>query len=530
MSVSTPPPDLDQLPAPEARPASRLRPSLVWFVPVLAALIGITLAVQSLLARGPEITLRLNSAEGLEAGKTPVKYKEVDIGKITDIQLSEDRRGVIATIALSKQAAPFAVSDTRFWVVKPQIGVGGVSGLSTLLSGAYIGIDSGRSTEKRSDFVALDEPPVVTADVKGTTYVLKASELGSLDIGAPVFYRRIPVGQVTHYALDQSGQGVTLGIVVKSPYDRFVTSDSRFWHASGIDVELGAEGVKVNTQSLASILAGGIAFQDGDAASPSAAARGTVFSLHGDQRTAMRKADGAPVTVVVNFPQSLRGLTPGAPVDFRGVVVGEVKTINVRFDRERRMVLLPVTLQLYPDRLRSSTRQREPHEFMARLISRGLRAQLRNGNLLTGQLYVALDFFPKAAAVAVNPAQRPLEIPAMPGSLDELQSAVTDIVAKVQKMPLDEIGSNLNKTLAATDQLIRRVDSELAPEARVTLQETRAVMSSAALTLAPEGPLQQELQSTLQELSATARALRQLGEQLSEQPESLIQGKREDQP
>lgn len=513
-------------------------PSLVWLIPIVAALVGISLVVKAVLSQGPTITISFVSAEGLEAGKTKVKFKDVDIGVIKAITLSQDRRRVITTVDLSKEAESFAVADSRFWVVKPRVAASGVTGLGTLLSGAYIGVDAGKSKETRKSFTGLDVPPVVTADVPGRMFTLLADDLGSLDVGSLIYYRRIQAGQVTGYNLDEEGRGVVLRIFVNAPYDKFVTTNTRFWHASGVDIQLDAGGFKVNTQSLATVVAGGIAFQEPpESERADVAPVNAVFPLVADQSQAMKQVDGQAQTLVVYFnQQSLRGLTPGAPVDFRGVVLGEVKSIGVEYDRVRKDFRMPVIVQIYPERLRGKRFQVDSEPaFLEGLVRRGLRAQLRTGSFLTGQLYVALDFFPKAPAVTFDAGKRPLELPTLPGSLDELQTAVAEIVNKVKKIPFDEIGNNANETLVTLDAtlkrmdgLIKQVDGELAPEAKAALVEARKAMGSAADTLAVDNPLQQDLRNTLSELSKAAQSLRVLTEYLERHPESLLRGKKED--
>lgn len=538
MTDSLQPSDLQDVPeAVVVRERSWL-PSLVWLIPIVAALVGISLVVKAVLSQGPTITISFVSAEGLEAGKTKVKFKDVDIGVIKAITLSPDRRRVITTVDLSKEAESFAVADSRFWVVKPRVAASGVTGLGTLLSGAYIGVDAGKSKETRKSFTGLDVPPVVTADVPGRMFTLLADDLGSLDVGSLIYYRRIQAGQVTGYNLDEEGRGVVLRIFVNAPYDKFVTTNTRFWHASGVDIQLDAGGFKVNTQSLATVIAGGIAFQEPpESERAGVAPANAVFPLVADQSQAMKQVDGQAQTLVVYFnQQSLRGLTPGAPVDFRGVILGEVKSIGVEYDRVRKDFRMPVIVQIYPERLRGKRfRVDSEPAFLEGLVRRGLRAQLRTGSFLTGQLYVALDFFPKAPAVTFDASKRPLELPTLPGSLDELQTAVAEIVNKVKKIPFDEIGNNANETLVTLDAtlkrmdgLIKQVDGELAPEAKAALVEARKAMGSAADTLAVDNPLQQDLRNTLSELSKAAQSLRVLTEYLERHPESLLRGKKED--
>jgi len=248
-------------PDPDVEPRRSWLPSLVWVVPLIAALIGVALVVKSITERGPVITISFNNAEGLEPGKTQVKYKDVVVGSVKAITLSKDHSHVEAAVQLSKQADDFAVKDTRFWVVRPRIGASGVSGIGTLLSGAYIGVDAGRSKDAQNAFVGLEAPPPVTGDQKGRRFTLHGESLGSIDIGSPIFYRRMQVGQVYGLSLDKDGKGVTMQVFVAAPYDQYVGTNSRWWHASGVNVRLDSNGFVVNTQSVTSILIGGLSFR-----------------------------------------------------------------------------------------------------------------------------------------------------------------------------------------------------------------------------------------------------------------------------
>jgi paraquat-inducible protein B len=516
-------------------------PSLIWLIPIVAALVGIALVARILLDRGPEVVLTFKTAEGLEAGKTAVKYKDVQIGMVQAIRLANDRSDVRVLVQLKKEAKGFTAADTRFWVVRPRLDTSGISGLGTLLSGAYIGADAGSSEDTAGEFTGLEAPPIVTRNASGRQYLLRARDVGSLDIGSPVYFRRIKVGQLAAYELDGDGRGVTLRVFVNAPYHKFVGANTRFWHASGFDVELSASGIKLRTQSLATVLLGGIAFQTPDDAMGPVAQENTAFALADDESTAMKEPDGPSQTMLLYFNQSLRGLSPGAPVDFRGVVVGEVKSIGVEFDREGREFKMPVLVQVYPDRLRrragnpASESRYTQVERLQFLIGKGLRAQLRTGNLLTGQVYVALDFFPKAPAVKVDVNRNPVELPTMANSLDEIQAQVGDIVRKLNKVPVEEIGADLRKTLRTLDktlvgaeQLAKSLNNDVTPEMAAAMKDVRKTLGSAEKTLADDSPLQQDMRQTLQEVTRAAGSLRILTDYLERHPESLIRGKPED--
>ncbi|WP_081087298.1 intermembrane transport protein PqiB [Burkholderia pseudomultivorans] len=523
---------------PDIRRRLRWLPSLVWLVPIVAAVIGLSLLIHVLVERGPEVTVTFRSAEGLVPGKTPVRYKSVDIGLVTAVHLAPDHSHVVATIALTGDAGNFATMGTRFWIVRPRFAISGVSGLDTLLSGAYIGVDAGKSQARTRTFAGLEVPPAVTSDTSGKQFVLHAADLGSLDIGSPVYYRRVRVGQVVAYQLSADGRDLSLRVFINKPYDRLVTADTRFWHASGVDVKLDGAGLKVNTQSLATILSGGIAFQTPDTpASSGPAAEDTRFALASDQSAALKPADeSTPALAVLNFDQSLRGLTPGAPVDFRGIVVGQVRSIGIEYRRDTKTFRMPVVVELYPSRMGFSPADLDNRQNARRIAEtmaeRGLRAQLRTASLLTGQLYVAFDFFPHAPPVKVSIDSPMPELATTPSTIDELQAKLGNIVSKVDKVPFDQIAgdlrnsmASLNKVLNNADKLVTQLNGDVMPQVDAALQDARKTLQSADATLATDSPTQQDARRMMQELTRAATSLRALTDYLERHPEALVRGK-----
>jgi paraquat-inducible protein B len=522
---------------------SRWRVQLIWLVPLIAILIGGWLAVQSILEKGPTITINFQSADGLEAGKTKIKFKNVDVGVIKKIALAPDDKTIVATAEMSRDASKMLVDDTRFWVVRPRISGGTVSGIGTLLSGSYVGVDIGTKADKRSDFVGLESPPVFASGVPGREFVLKSENLGSLDIGSPVFFRRLQVGQVTSYQLDPDGSSMTLHIFVNAPYDKYVNPATRFWHASGVDVTLDTTGVKINTESLVSILIGGLAFQSPpDAPDSAEAVAQTEFRLFSDQAEAMKRHDAIVDTYVLNFKESVRGLLVGAPLDFRGIVVGEVAAIYTHFDPVKKEFSIPVEVRIYPERFTSRFDSSENNgtgasggrvmpdrkAFADYLVAHGLRAQLKTASLLTGNLFVALDFFPAAQKASINWNGKLPELPTVPGNLQGLQDSITSLVAKLNKIPFEGIGNDLKKTLADADGLLKTLNTEIAPQARQTLAAAHDALESANNALKPDSALTQSTVDTMRELSRTAASFRTLADYLERHPEALIRGKTED--
>lgn len=525
--------DAGELPSPRLVPPRRRLP-LIWIVPILAILVGIGLAVQAIQARGPEVRLQFASAEGLEAGKTRVKYKDVEIGTVKSIALNADRQSVRAVVQMDKQAAGMLVEDSRFWVVRPRVAAGGISGLATLLSGAYIALDPGKSEAARREFIGLETPPLVTSTTPGRAFVLQADDLGSLDIGAPLYYRRIQVGRVIGYGMQADGRGVDVRVFVDAPYDAFVSETSRFWHASGLDVSLSADGVKLDMQSLVSLALGGVAFSSPDAGDEAALVRAAPeasFVLHADQAAAQRVPETRVQKYLLTFRESVRGLTVGAPVDFRGLVAGEVVRIDLNFEKDKADFSMQVEINLYPDRLAPQDKpqagrkmsERASREVLERMVAKGFRAQLRTGNPLTGQRYVALDFFPKAKPAKLDWSRRLPELPTQAGTLDSLQDQLLAIV------------ESLRHTLQHVDELVVRLDQELAPELAVTLREARQTMAGAEKllgtadrALAADAPIQVEMRDSLREVSRAAAAVRSLADLLERQPEALLTGRKKE--
>ena len=549
--------DRDNFPQATVVPRRQTRISMVWIIPIFAAVVAIGIAIQRIISEGPTITIVFKSAEGVEAGKTFVKYKDVNIGQVTAVQLASDYSKVEVTAKIAKSAEALIVEDAKFWVVEPRVTLSGVSGLGTLLSGNYIGFEVGKSDKKQRKFTGLETPPAITREQAGRQFALKAENLGSLGIGSPIYYRRLQVGQVIAYNLQSDGKGVEIKIFVNAPYDKYVSSETRFWNASGFDVSVGAGGVEVRTQSLVAVIAGGLAFDTPTFVSKiEPAAANTVFTLYADQAAAMKQPDSIAVRYVLYFNESLRGLSVGAPVTLLGLTAGTVTDVGLDINPATRNVRGRVELVSYPERLiahlqpnqatagKIYERSEERHALIKLLVEqRGLRAQLRSGSLVTGQLYVALDYFPNAPKVKINWNRDPTEFPVVPSTLTDIEAKLTGIIAKLDKLPLEAIGDELRKSLVTLDQMLQaadkavnRIDSDVTPGLKLTLDGLRGTIASAdgvlkntdTTLVSRDAPAQQELRDALQEIARAARSLRVLTDYLERHPESLIRGKTEE--
>jgi paraquat-inducible protein B len=536
--------NLDELPAAVPARSAWGRLPLVWILPAVVVLAGGFVVVREKIAQGTSIEIRFENAEGLEANKTKVRYKDVDIGEVRDIRVGDDRKEVIVTADIHRNAKAYLVDDTRFWVVRPRVTGAGVSGLATLVSGGYISVDVGHSAAKRDHFVGLEIPPIVTADLPGREFILHADDLGSLDIGSSVFYRHITAGQVVGYSLDPGGTGVTIKVFINAPFDVYVTGETRFWQASGIDMSVNADGVKLRTESIASILEGGIAFGTPPGVAAARVAADTSFTLFNEQDRAMRPSEPEVRTFVMYFGGTLRGLSAGAPVDLQGITVGEVKSLDVEYDERAKLLAFPVVVELYPQRLRGRAQRaaaagpgHQSAEFDSRalidsLVARGLRAELKTGNLLTGQKFVSLDMHHDVPKEKVVWKEQPAIFPTISGGLDDIQDSVGVIAKKLSKVPFDQLSAHLlsamnslDQTLKSADQLLHNVDSNLAPQVQTALAEAQAALKNAKELLGQDAPLENDLGSTLLQVSRAAKSISALVDYLERHPESLLRGK-----
>jgi paraquat-inducible protein B len=470
----------------------------------------------------------------------------VEIGHVTKVSLSKDFRKVTVTAKIDKSAAGLLVEDAKFWIESPRATLSGVSGIGTLLSGNYIGLEPGKSVTARKDFTGLENPPSVSLDEPGRIFVLQAPSIGSIGNGSPLYYRKLNVGKVIAYDLAETGKSVKIEVFVKSPYEKYVTDQTRFWQASGIDVSMGAEGLSVRTESVVSMLIGGIAFETPESSeSPKPAVDKAVFKLFNNRTEALANPETVVQRYVLFFHESLKGVSIGAPVTFMGLTVGEIAEVGLEFNAPDKIIRPRVEINVYPRRLLTHVKEgsglkaaqamagtaSSRQGFMQQMVGRGLRAQLRSGNLITGQRIIALDFFPDAPRVKIDWKMTPPEMPTIPSGLQDLEMKVNAIMAKLEKMPMDEIASNLKNILVRVDAFIKKVDTETMPQANKTIEELRKTLTSVNETMVgKDAPTQQQLREALQEITKAAQGVSGLTDYLERNPESLIRGKSQEKP
>jgi paraquat-inducible protein B len=558
--ASADPPPLDPLAEPVLRKSRGF--SLVWLVPLVAAAIGIWLAVTTIAGKGPVVEVSFVTAGGLEAGKTQVKFRDVNVGLVEDVQVAPDLSGVIVTLSLAHSFEPHLNENTRFWVVRPRVGTGGVSGLDTLLSGAYVEVDPGDGAPRR-DFVGLEEPPLIRSDAAGTEFQLMAENLGSVTRGAPIFYRGLEVGQVLGYRLADDGRRFEIPIFVATPHDALVKANSNFWDVSGVSIEAGVDGIAVRTSGLQALLIGGIEFDSPGGVGVAPAAAGNVFPLFRDRESIGEQQITERLPFVVDFDSSTRGLRTGAPVEFRGIRLGSVTDVSLRSDLDAHQALIRVRFNLEPQRVEGMALGLPDEDAYARIdgyVRNGMRAQLATGNLLTGDLYINLDFHEDVPPARLDRSGDVPLMPAVPTELQAIATSVTGLLTRLAELPLDQIVANVEHMSASLNGLVSdpalsagladfaaaagdlrslldRLDSQAAPVIATTEQTMRGVQAllgdlqgtlrSADTLIGENSSLRFQLERSLQELTAAARSIREFAEALERDPGAIIRGRRE---
>lgn len=540
--------DLDPIPEPIITTGHGF--SLIWLLPAVAALVAAWLVYRSFASTGPLVTVSFKNAAGISAGKTQVRLKDVQVGQVETVKLGPRLDQVLVGIRMVPDSDRLLTKGATWWVVRPRITAREVSGLSTLLSGAHIEMTPGAGGHSENFFVGLEVPPVVSADEPGSEFELNAESLGSVDAGSPVYYRRIPVGYVTKHELRPDGQRVRISVFVQSPYDKLVRDNTHFWAASGIDIDVSADGFKVRTESLVALLSGGIAFDLPREEPPGPRAEaGDSFVLFPSRADSEEEHYALSLRFLAYFSGSVRGLSPGAPVEFRGVQVGKVERISLETATATSELRIAVLLSIQPGRVNDHADvQGDAEQGLARLVNSGLRAQLRSASLVTGKRFVALDLFPdEPPAPVIANTQYPV-IPTVPETLQAITTRVSSLLDKLDQLPLQAIAEEARGTVAGVNQLvngpelkqaIERLNASMAqleafsvqmnrsivPNVNSALEQADKMFHGASAVVAPDTPLHRELVSALRDLSAAARAIRNTAEYLERHPDSLLKGK-----
>jgi len=544
---------------PRATTRRSRRISVIWIIPLVAVAIGGWLAWDTWSKEGPTIRISFDSGEGLQPGQSQLKFRDIVFGTVKSLELAPDHTHVVVTVATTHEAKPLLTDQTVFWVVKPRLFAGNVSGLETLLSGSYIGMMPGKAGGKvQHKFVGQEDPPILQENIPGHTFLLKAERLGSISVGSPVFFRDLSVGEVLGWDIADMAEYVTIRAFVRAPYDSYVHDETRFWNASGVSVKLAGAGVEVQMESLKALILGGIAFDTATAESRTQISlENHVFPLFRDRDRAEAASYTRKIPLVSYFPGSVSGLARGSEVTMHGLVIGRVTDVRLAYDADKDIVVAPVRYEVEPQRI-IGLGQRiydTDEQAVEAVLKKGLRASLQSGSLITGQQSVALDFVSEAPLVSVRKEGGDFVLPTTEGGgFAGLASSANDLLNKVSTIPFDQIGkslggilksvndatqgpqlkkalTDLSAMIASAQAMMQRLDTKQLPQLTADLEKTLTSANKLVLSLdsgyGDNTKFNRDLDRLMAQTTDAVRSIRALTDLLARHPEALIKGRQE---
>lgn len=510
------------------------RMSSIWIIPIVALLIGVSMVVHTQLSQGPTISIDFQTAEGLAAGKTKVEYLNVHIGLVEEVKLNKDMNGVTAIVQLDRAAKSLLKEDTQFWVVRARVGAGNVSGLGTILSGAYIELSPGQGKLGERHFTGLETPPLTPVGAPGVKLNLYSEQAGSVSTGDSVLYNGFKVGRVEGMSFDGERALIRYDVFIDAPYDQLVTSSVRFWDVSGIAVKASADGVEIKTGSFDTVVLGGVAFSVPEGLPKGERVdNGVEFKLYQSFSDIQKQPFRYHFDVVMTFQDSLRGLVVGAPVEYRGIEIGSVKRIMpkkllLKPDRERGAAI-PVLISIEPGRLELPDTQASLDLFKETLgegVEEGLRGSLETGSLITGSLFVSMDYFDDLEPLSLGEFEGYSVVPTVSSGLGRIEAKITKFLDTLNALPLEKVLNSVDTTLVSATDTFESIDEilnqnstrQLPQELVDTLEQLRRTLAQ----LAPEAAAGQSLSSSINELNQTLHNLEGLTRTLSDNPNALV--------
>ncbi len=524
------PPSLPARAKPHRAQLRRRRFSFVWLVPLVAAVIAAYLGYRTFLQQGPLMTVTFTTGEGLAAGQTQVKYKAVALGTVEAIDLSPDNRAVIVRVRMTRVGTRFLTNHARFWVVRPHFSPSDISGLDTLVSGAYIAVDPGTpGGARKTHYAGLAEPPGVRSDEPGNTYRLQTSTIGALGAGTPVFYRDIVVGEVLGYDFGDGLGPITVNVFVRAPFDNLIRPESHFWKSSGVTAGLQGGGFHVEFQSLQAVLSGGITFDVPRDSTSKPVPDNSSFPLFDSHEEAESAGYQTQIPLVSYFETSVTGLTRGSAVDVLGIQVGTVTDVRLVIDPVAGTAKARVAMALQPERVVQAGEfpaDLRPDQVLQRMVNRGMRAQLDTASYITGQKQITLAFVPNAGPAALTQEGDAFVMPSQPGGLDNILSSASQITTTLAKIPFDKIGDNLNKLLLTANDTIggKQVKQALAALS-ATLKNANNTLAGVNQGYGSDSDFQRNLEQLMGEANDTLRSVKGLADYLDRHPQSLLFGR-----
>lgn len=548
----------EPIPVPTAGVQRRRRLPLIWLVPIITGLIAVWLAWDTYSKRGPTITVSFASAAGLTAGQSQLKFKDVTMGTVRSVAVSPDLTKVLVTIETTREATPLLTDKTIFWIVKPQLFAGNVSGLDTLLSGSYVGmLPSTEAGRPQREFVGKADPPILTTAVPGTTFILETRRLGAISLGSPIFYRDLEVGTVLGWDLGDMARTVAVHAFVRAPFDKYVHDDSTFWNASGVTIKLAGTGIEVQLESVKALLMGGVAFESKPGTSAPVSTANHRFTLYSNREAARAAGFSYHLQVMSNFSGSVAGLDVGADVTLHGLKIGEVTEVGLVFDPELKRIVAPVRYRIDAERIEGlgAIKGVPPGTIAEEMVKRGFRAVLQAPSLIAPGKIVALEFVPDAPPAELRRDGDVFIVPSSEGGgFDSITRSANELLSKINRIDFDSIGvrvasiakgldSTINgpeikSILADTQDTMRKIDAGVGPamaklpdianQLQGALTQVSRLAASINAGYGGESRLNRDIENLVRQFTETVRSVRALSDLLTRNPEALIKGRGKD--
>lgn len=551
--------------------------SPIWIVPVVAFLVGGWMLFHTYSNQGQVVTLLASSAEGIVSGKTQLKSRSVDVGKVMSVELSQDLKQVVIKARMNPGTDNLLNDESLLWVVKPTVGRGGVSGLNTLLSGAYIELQPGKSQNNKVFFELLETPPIAPADAAGVRVYLTSQDASALAIGDQVLFHGYEVGTVEDSKFDIKLRTMRYQLFIRAPYDALVTDNVRFWKTSGMALDMSADGVRVEMASLTSLLGGGVTFDVLDGwPQGNQVDNNSNFQLFANKKSIQDGLYNEYLEYLLFFDESIRGLAAGAPVEYRGIRIGTVAAAPYFFNVKNPLKLalekgIPVLIRIEAGRMYDQLTLSQLQQEIEQAVQQGLTGVLKTGNLLTGGLYVDLTLSEQlpqpisassppsqpesatdasvpenttAQAVPMTPAAVFAEqsqfkgyrvLPTARSGLGHIEQKVVKVLDKLNNLPVEQLLGQTSGTLleaqqmlAQTTQLLQSIDAlvkqqdtqQLPADMQKTLQQIRQTLAG----FSPGAPAYERLNGNLISLDRLLRDLQPVVQTLNQQSNALILG------
>jgi len=515
--------------------------SVVWIIPTLAIIIGLWMVYNQFQSEGPMIEVTFSSAAGIDVKKTQIKVREVNIGEVTNVSLLDNLEGVKVSIRINKKAENLLNSNTQFWVVSPKITNNGISGLNTLLSGPYIEMSPGNGGEPVREFIGLEDAPITPNGTPGLRLTLNSDKEFAYQAGDPIIYKGLTVGQIEEVSFNFDNRVVYYNAFVEAPYHQLITDTTIFWNASGLKFQLSTEGVTVESSSLDTLLTNGVTF-----GVPEGSPQGNIvsdntrFDVYSSYEQATTPNYVKTTKYLLLISDSVRGLSAGAPVEYRGIEIGEVVSVNYTDSSFSRGLSseynIPVLIEFAPGKIGLPDTDEGLADMdtqMKRWIEGGLKSSLKTGNLLTGKLFIDLQHFPKESIKQVKTLMGYPVIPTTVDSLALLSKKTADLLDKLNRLPLNDLirefkttmqefkdtAESVNKTSKDVSEFLSQAEKETLFK---QLNETLASFEVLAESYSKGSMPHEQVMSVIDNFNHRLQQLQPILLQLDQKPNSLI--------